>query len=149
MERTFYIGYIHGVSGPVPFKETLDAMLFHEILHGYHNLLSPIDEKHLKKREVASRLHRILKNNDRLYENCCDAWCNDEEIHTISGWYLGADKKLHFDWLNTNSYMVLQAIKLGITPVQRVYHYVYELLPEINGVVREDIGEIVISKEKY
>ena len=96
-----YIGYRNGDIVKLP--ETLDAMLFHEITHAYHNLLKTITNESLKETEAICKLHQT----EDYFEKAKDAWKNDDEVHTISGWYIDVDQKLHFDWLNTNSYMVL------------------------------------------
>ncbi len=75
-----------------------------------------------------------------------------EEVHTITGLYLGKDGKLHFDCLNTNSYMVLKALKNG-TPLsritQRVFHCDYNSLSHIFPAYYINIENIVIQKGRY
>ena len=140
------IGYRNGELCALP--ETLDDVLFHEMTHGLHKL---IGLENTGKQDTIHHLHAI-PNFGKLYKKSLDAWTDDEEVHTITGLYLGKDEKLHFDCLNTNSYMVLKALKNGTSLsriTQRLFHYSYDSIKEITELRRKNIKNIVIKKEKY
>ena len=140
------IGYRNGELCALP--ETLDAVLFHEMTHGLHKL---IGLKNTGKQNSIHHLHAI-PNYGEIYNKYRKAWTDDEEIHTTTGLYLGADGKLHFDCLNTNSYMVLKALKNGIPMnriTQRVFHCDYNSLSHIFPAYYINIENIVIRAEKY
>ena len=131
------------------FPEQLDTVLFHELCHALHNL----------EDTIACNQHKIiptfykLSDKDPKCQEICRAWEDDEEIHTITGWYIDTNEKLKFDCLNTNSYMILDALKDKIKPekiVQRVFHYDYW---SASVFTEEDttrhLDELVIPLEKY
>ena len=140
------IGYRNGELCTLP--ETLDDVLFHEMMHGLHKLTGENDTDGY---DVINHLHKF-PNNMTIFNECCKVWTNNEEVHTITGLYLGVDGKLHFDCLNTNSYMVLKALKNG-TPInriiQRVFHCDYTGLQDISKSCRNKIKNIVIPQKKY
>ena len=140
------IGYRNGEL--CALSETLDDVLFHEMTHGLHTITGMVKAN---KRDTIQHLHKF-PNNRTIHDNCCESWSNDEEVRTITGWHLGKDRKLHFDCLNTNSYMVLKSLKNG-TPInritQRVFHYSYENLQDISKPCRSTVKNIIIQKEKY
>ena len=140
------IGYRNGELCALP--ETLDDVLFHEMVHGLHKLTGENDSNGY---DVINHLHKF-SNNMTIFDECRKVWTNNEEVRTIKGRYLGSDGKLHFDYLNTNSYMVLKALKNGI-PInritQRVFHCDYAGLQDISRTCRSKIKNIVISQEKY
>ena len=140
------IGYRNGELCTLP--ETLDDVLFHEMMHGLHKLTGL---KNTGKRNSIHHLHAI-PNYGEIYNKSRKAWTDDEEVHTITGLYLGVDGKLHFDCLNTNSYMVLKALKNG-TPInriiQRVFHCDYDSLSYIFPAYYINVENIIISKSKY
>ena len=140
------IGYRNGEL--CALSETLDDVLFHEMTHGLHTITGMVKAN---KRDTIQHLHKF-PNNRTIYDNCCESWSNDEEVRTITGWHLGKDRKLHFDCLNANSYMVLKSLKNG-TPInritQRIFHYSYENLQDISKPCRSTVKNIIIQKEKY
>ena len=140
------IGYRNGELCALP--ETLDDVLFHEMMHGLHKL---IGVNNTDEQDVIKHLHEF-PNNMTIFNECCEFWTNNEEVRTITGRYLGEDGKLHFDCLNTNSYMVLKSLKNG-TPInritQRIFHYSYENLQDISKPCRSTVKNIIIQKEKY
>lgn len=140
------IGYRNGELCALP--ETLDDVLFHEMTHGLHKL---IGMNNTNEQDAIKHLHEF-PNNMTIFNECCEFWTNNEEVRTITGRYLGADGKLHFDCLNTNSYMVLKALK-NKTPInritQRVFHCDYSGLQDISRYCRNKIKNIVIPQTKY
>ena len=149
-----YIGYRNGEIVKLP--ETLDAMLFHEITHGYHNLLGFGACERMKQHVTAFRLHWPRKSfclEDLPFLNKSYLfWIDDEEIHTITGWIVGIGGKHYFDCLNTNSYMVLQELKKGISSeeiVQRIFHCDYGSLIHINPDILANLNMIAISNNKF
>ena len=140
------IGYCNSKFTKLP--NTLDAVLFHELTHGLHNL---IGLNNVNKQRSIHFLHKI-KVRDVAHKQLLDLWSNDEEVHTITGWYLGKNGKLHFDCLNTNSYLVLKAIKLGTIPgkiTQRIFHWKYKKGTDIFKPCKQNVKNIVIRPEKY
>ena len=140
------IGYCNSKFTKLPY--TLDAVLFHELTHGLHNL---IGLNNVNKQRSIHFLHKI-KVRDVAHKQLLDLWSNDEEVHTITGWYLGKNGKLHFDCLNTNSYLVLKAIKLGTIPgkiTQRIFHWEYKKGTDIFKPCKQNVKNIVIRPEKY
>lgn len=124
MESRFgqYVGYCNGKFSQLP--ETLDAVLFHELCHGLHALKH---SKQYEQHKTISALYNISQN-DPICKSMNQAWTDDEEIYTISGWHMNANNELDFDYLNTNSYIALQALDGGRTPenvVQRLFHCSY------------------------
>ena len=119
-----YVGYCDGEFSELP--ETLDAILFHELCHGLHKLQ---EKNQYKQHKVVSRLCE-LPNNDPICNLLNNAWNDDEEIYTETGWHINLKNELDFDYLNTNSYMILQAIKNEVPSkeiLQRIFHCDFNL----------------------
>ncbi len=129
--------------------EQLDTVLFHELCHALHNLEGI---KNYGEQAFIPKFYKQPGEQEGIKETC-DAWENDEEIYTITGWYVNNDGALKFDWLNTNSYMILDALKDKIPPekiVQRVFHCDYWALdPKYPNAIRERLDELIIPLEKY
>ena len=131
------------------FPEQLDIVLFHEMCHALHNLE---DTMACKQQRFVPAFYK-LSESDTICKITCKAWTDDEEIRTITGWYVDDDETLKFDCLNTNAYIVLKELKNGTLPkdiMQRVFHcdrlsldFVYKTAK------RERLDEIVIPLEKY
>ena len=140
------IGYCNSKFTKLP--NTLDAVLFHELTHGLHKLMGL---NNVNKQRSIHFLHKI-QIQDIAHKELPKLWSDDEEVHTITGWYLGKVGRLHFDYLNTNSYLVLKAIKLGIIPgkiTQRIFHWEYKKGTEIFKPCKHNVKNIVIRPEKY
>ena len=117
------IGYCNSKFTKLP--NTLDAVLFHELTHGLHKLMGL---NNVNKQRSIHFLHKI-QIQDIAHKELLKLWSDDEEVHTITGWYLGKVGRLHFDCLNANSYLVLKAIKLGTIAgkiTQRIFHWEYK-----------------------
>ena len=131
------------------FPEQLDIVLFHEMCHALHNLE---DTMACKQQRFVPAFYK-LSENDTICKITCKAWTDDEEIRTITGWYVDDDETLKFDWLNTNAYIVLKELKNGTLPkdiMQRVFHCDRLSLDfEKKKKKRERLDEIVIPLEKY
>ena len=140
------IGYCNSKFTKLP--NTLDAVLFHELTHGLHKLMGL---NNVNKQRSIHFLHKI-QIRDIAYKQLLELWSNDEEVHTITGRYLGKDGRLHFDCLNTNSYLVLNAIKLGTIAgkiTQRIFHLEYKKGTDIFKPCKQNVKNIVIRSEKY
>ena len=142
-----YVGYSEGRI--YPFPEQLDTVIFHELCHALHHFEGVTV---CKQRKVIPMFYKLSKN-EKLCKTTCDAWKNDEEIHTINGWYIGENGTLEFDHLNTNSYIILEELKKGTSPkeiLQRVFHCDYpKYRMDYQGAVIERFDEIAIPLEKY
>ena len=131
------------------FPEQLDTVLFHELCHALHDLEGI---KNYNEQTFILKFYNQSEEQEDMKETC-EAWKNDEEIRTITGWYIDDDGQLKFDCLNTNSYIVLEELKNGTSPkeiMQRVFHcdrlsldFVY------NKAKLERLDELIIPLEKY
>ncbi|MBQ3946492.1 MAG: hypothetical protein II670_12930, partial [Alphaproteobacteria bacterium] len=94
-----------------------------------------------------------LSNNDKICKTTCKAWTDDEEIRTVTGWYVDDDGTLKFDWLNTNSYIILEELRKGTSPEkiqQRVFHCDYPTLTTKYKLAKKLPSDgLVIPLEKY
>ena len=142
-----YVGYAEGRIDPFP--EQLDTVIFHELCHALHHLEGVTV---CKQHKVIPTFYKLSKNA-KLCHATCDAWKNDEEIHTINGWYIDKNGTLKFDYLNTNSYIILEELKKGTPPtevLQRVFHCDYpKYKMDYQGAVVERFDKIAIPVEKY
>ena len=142
-----YVAYCDGDIYALP--EQLDTVLFHELCHALHDLEGI---KNYNEQTFIPKSYNQSEEQEDIKETC-DAWENDEEIRTITGWYIDDNEELKFDWLNTNSYMVLDALKDKIPPekiVQRVFHCDYwGLAPKFPNAKRERLYALVIPIGKY
>ena len=142
-----YVAYCDGDIYALP--EQLDTVLFYEMCHALHNLE---DTMACKQQRFVPAFYK-LSENDTICKITCKAWTDDEEIRTITGWYVDDDETLKFDWLNTNAYIVLKELKNETLPkdiMQRVFHcdrlsldFVYKTAK------RERLDELIIPLEKY
>lgn len=142
-----YVGYSAGEISPFP--ELMDMVMFHELCHALHELEGATA---YKQHKLIPAFYKLSEDREKCQETC-KAWENDEEIRTITGWYVDDDGQLKFDWLNTNSYMILDALKDKIPPeqiVQRVFHCDYwKLMRDYPNAKRERLYALVIPIEKY
>ncbi len=142
-----YAVYCNGKIRALP--ECLDTVLFHELCHALHDLEGI---KNYNEQTFIPKIYDQPEEQEDVKETC-EAWENDEEIRTITGWYVDDDGTLKFDWLNTNSYMILDALRSRIPPekiVQRVFHCDYwKLMLDYPNAKLERLDEIVIPLEKY
>ncbi len=142
-----YVGYCDGIL--TAESHTLDAVLFHELCHGLHNL-NGTDKGNTHK--FVQKVYNF-DEKDPLGRLTCRAWDNDEEIYTITGRYINTKCELDFDYLNTNTYMILQGLKNDIPPlsiVQRVYHCSFELLlEEYADIVDLSLDQFLINLKEY
>ena len=142
-----YVGYCNGTL--IAKSYTLDAVLFHELCHGLHNI-NGADKGNAHK--FVQRVYNF-DEKDQIGMLTCKAWGGDEEIYTINGKYLNSEGKLDFDCLNSNTYMILQALKSGTPPtsiVQRVYHCSFELLQtEYLPVIDISLESFLIDLKEY
>ena len=142
-----YVGYCNGEL--IAKSYTLDAVLFHELCHGLHNL-NACDKGATHK--VVQKLYKF-DENDPISTLTCKAWGNDEEIYTINGKYINSEGKLDFDYLNSNTYMILQALKNDELPasiVQRVYHCSFDLLQtEYLPVIDMSLENFLVDLKEY
>ena len=142
-----YVGYSE--DRIYPFPEQLDTVIFHELCHALHHFEGKMV---CKQRKVIPTFYKLSKNEKRC-KMTCDAWKNDEEIHAINGWHIDNDGTLKFDWLNTNSYIILEELKKGTPPkeiLQRVFHCDYpKYRMDYQGVVIEHFDEFVIPLGKH
>ena len=142
-----YVAYCNGEI--YAFPEQLDIVLFHEMCHALHNL------EGIKNYGEQTFIPKFYNQSEAIVDikETCDAWENDEEIRTITGWYVDNDGTLKFDLLNTNSYMILDALKDKIPPkqiVQRIFHCDYwGLAPKFPNAKLERLDELVIPLGKY
>ena len=145
-----YVGYCNGKFNQLP--ETLDVVLFHELCHGLHKLKGT---KQFEQHRVVSKLCE-LPDSDPICKLINDAWTDDEEIHTEAGWYINSRNELDFDYLNTNSYMILKALKNDVSTkeiTQRIFHCdfglwktKYEFIQRIPGI---NLERFLIDAKKY
>ena len=142
-----YVGYCDGIL--TEESHTLDAVLFHELCHGLHKLNG--NDKGTSHNTVQT-IYKFDKN-EPIRALTYKAWGNDEEIYTITGRYINSKGELDFDYLNTNIYMILQALKNGIpfkSVKQRVFHCSFELLlEEYETVVDLSLEQFLINLEEY
>ena len=141
-----YVGYCDNKL--VEFPETFDAVLFHELCHGLHKLDGTYRAGTTDGIKQIYDMHAM----DCVDRDILDAWENDEELYTITGWYMDDNKKAIFDSLNTNSYMILKALADGISPdnvVQRVYHCDYASLEVYKYASDMGFRRTLIGVKKY
>ena len=141
-----YVGYCGNKL--VEFPETLDAVLFHELCHSLHKLDGTYRTKQTDGVMQMYNIHAM----DCIDRDILEAWTDDEELYTITGWYLSDEKKVMFDCLNTNSYMILRALSNGILPnnvVQRVYHCDYASLEVYKYASDMGFRRTLIRTKKY
>ncbi len=142
-----YVAYCDGKIYAI--LEQLDTVLFHELCHALHNLEGV---KNYGEQAFIPKFYKQPEDREDINETCA-AWENDEEIYTITGWYVDEDGTLKFDWLNTNSYMILDALQDKIPPekiVQRVFHCDYWGLElKYPNAKRDRLDELIIQLEKY
>lgn len=149
-EFSQYVGYCNGNFTELP--ETLDTVLFHELCHGLHKLKG---EKQFEQHRVVPRLCE-LSDNTPICNLINEAWTDDEEIYTETGWYINSKNELDFDYLNTNSYMILKALKNDVPPqgiAQRIFHCDFSLwkakyafMQKIPGI---NLEKFLIETKKY
>lgn len=141
-----YVGYCDNKL--VEFPETLDAVLFHELCHGLHSLDGTYKAGTTDGIVQIYAIHAM----DCVDKDILGAWEDDEELYTITGWYVDDDKKVIFDYLNANSYMILKALANGISPdnvVQRVYHCDYASLDVYEYASYMGFRRTLIRAKKY
>ena len=142
-----YVGCCDGILSAE--SHTLDAVLFHELCHGLHNLNGK------DKGGAHNVVQAIYKfdTNDPKRKVAYGAWDSDEEIYTITGRYINTSGKLNFDYLNTNTYIILRGLKTGILPKsikQRVFHCSFELLQkEYADVIDLSLEQFLINLKEY
>ena len=131
------------------FSERLDSVLFHELCHALHDL----DGTEICKQQRFVPTFYKLSDNDELCQIAYENWTDDEEIYAITGWYIDNDELPKFDSLNTNSYMILDALKHGIAPndiAQRIFHCGYwDISPKRRKTMEKYAGELVIPLQSY
>ncbi len=142
-----YVGYCDGIL--TEELHTLDAVLFHELCHGLHKL-NRKDQG--ASHDVLQTIYKFDKN-ESIRELAYKAWGDDEEIYTITGMYINSKGELDFDYLNTNTYMILQVLKDGTPPKlvkQRMFHCSFELLlEEYSPVLDLNLEHFPIDMKKY
>ena len=131
------------------FSERLDSVLFHELCHAWHNLDGTVA---CEQQRFVPAFYK-LSNNDELCQIAYENWTDDEEIYTITGWRVDSRGSIKFDWLNANSYMILDALKHGIASndiAQRIFHCGYwDISPKRRETMEKYAGELVIPLQKY
>ena len=140
-----YIGYCDNKL--VEFPETLDYVLFHELCHVLHKLDGTY---RAEKTNGITQIYNIHEM-DCVDEDILEAWTDDEELYTVTGWYVN-DKNVIFDCLNTNSYMILKSLANGISSdnvVQRVYHCDYASLEVYKYASDMGFRRTLIRATKY
>ena len=142
-----YVAYCAGKI--YAFPERLDTVLFHELCHALHDFEGI---KNYNEQTFIPKFYNQSEDGADIKETCI-AWKNDEEIHTITGWYVDDEGMLRFDYLNTNAYMILDALKDKIRPekiVQRIFHCDYWGLEQNYKNAKLDrLDDMVIPLEKY
>ncbi len=141
-----YVGYCNEELIELP--ETLDAVLFHELCHGLHYLTGT------QKTEETIGIKKIYNIHamDCIDIDILDAWEDDEELYTITGWYVAPDGKVMFDCLNTNSYLIFKALQNRVPAekvVQRVYHCDYASLEVYEYAKDMGFRRTLIRAKKY
>ena len=131
------------------FSERMDSVLFHELCHALHNL----DGTVACERQMFVPVFYKLSHKDELCQIAYENWTDDEEIYAITGWYVDSKGNIKFDWLNTNSYMILDALKYGIASndiAQRIFHCDYwDISPKRRETMEKYAGELVIPLQRY
>ena len=128
--------------------ETLDAVLFHELCHSLHKLDGTYRANTKNGIMQIYNIHAM----DCVDQDILEAWTNDEELYTITGWYVDDGKKVTFDCLNTNSYIILTALQDGIPAdkvVQRIYHCDYSSLEVYEYAKDMGFRRTLIRAKKY
>ena len=141
------VGYCNGILDI--FLDRLDMVLFHELCHALHDLEGVTV---YKQKKFIPAFYNLSENEEKC-RAACDAWEDDEEIHTITGWYIDSKGNIKFDCLNTNSYMILEELKKG-TPSEKiqqgVFHCDYPTLTTKYRLAKKlPLNGLVIPLEKY
>ena len=139
--------YCNGVIDILP--ECLDMVIFHELCHALHDFEGVTV---YKQRKFIPAFYQLSENEEKCHV-ACDAWTDDEEVRTITGWSVDDDGTLKFECLNTNSYIILEELRKGTPPEkiqQRVYHCDYPTLTTKYKVAKKlPLDDLVIPFDKY
>ena len=143
----YYATYCAGKIYALP--EQLDTVIFHELCHALHDLENTIA---CNQHKVIPMFYKLL-DKEQTCQEICRAWTDDEEIYTITGWYIDDNEEVKFDCLNANSYMILDALKDKIKPekiAQRIFHCDYWGLDRnYPNAKKEHPDELLIPLGKY
>ena len=143
----WYVGYCNNRISI--FQERMDMVMFHELCHALHNLEG---EMTCKQRKFIPAFYKLSKNEE-ICNITCKAWKDDEEIRTITGRYIDDSGDLKFDYLNANSYIILEELKKGALPEkiqQRVFHCDYPTLTTKYRLAKKlPLDGLVIPPGKY